>query len=460
MTGPAAWSALLFAAGPALCAGPREPPPAPFPIENHANSEDVVAIEVLGDSALIGTTGASYRIELPERLDRVEKVRIRGADAPLRKIPPTLEHAGCVYTPERRGVEKRCGRGSVVHPVHGFPATSVAVFRGRLLVGTFGGGLRELRAPGRRLPGFPDVVTALAATPRLLLVGTRQGLYVFDGLARRRIRREGPADNNITRVLKVEDTLWVATFDKGLSALRDGRWRHWTTEQGLPSDWVDDLHFDGGRLWGAGHKGLFWIEDGRVAIPEGTVFRNKTSALAGFGGKVYAAQKGAILVFEDGEVRTIPIPEEHPQDLHVDAKALWVAGLAGVYRHDGKRWSHFRSLEGSIPVDWVTALAPHPEGVIAGTYDGGVLLLDRGKGGVRPLLPRVWVNAGAIAVRGTTVAVGGMEEGLKLLWKGRWRSLGKKDGLAGDDVSAVAFDGDSLWVGTRSGLSRIALTGL
>src|SRR5437016_1864913 len=83
----------------------------------------------------------------------------------------------------------------------------------------------------------------------------------------------GPAGDHIARLEKAGDALWVATFDGGLSCFRKGLWSHWSVSSGLPSDWIDDIRWDGKKLWGAGEKGIFWIEDGKVVRPQGEVFR-------------------------------------------------------------------------------------------------------------------------------------------------------------------------------------------
>ena len=69
------------------------------------------------------------------------------------------------------------------------------------------------------------------------------------------------------------------------------------------------------------------------------------------------------------------------------------------------------------------------------------------------------MNAKALAARDRMIAVGAASQGLWLYYGGRWRNIAVKDGLAGNDVTALLFDGPYLWVGTRSGLSRIALNG-
>lgn len=252
--------------------------------------------------------------------------------------------------------------------------------------------------------------------------------------------------------------LWVGTFDSGVAAYSSGTWRRWTEREGLPSDWIADLAWDGERLWGVGEAGVFFIEGGAVGRPPQPELRRPGRALYFHEGALYVAQPGAVLRCKDGLVERLPVPELHPQDLYVDARGAWLAGLEGLYRLSG---SGVRRLSGeALPSDWVTAVAAGPDGgVLLGTYDKGLALLPSGGRRARPLLRQAWVSLRAIAVSGDRVAVGGMEEGLWLRQGGAWKRLTSADGLPWDDVSAVLFEGDSLWVGTRRGLARLARIG-
>lgn len=286
------------------------------------------------------------------------------------------------------------------------------------------------------------------ALPLLLAVwAAAQPIELFPGLP----------DGHVVALARGGGALWVGTFDAGVAAYSSGTWRRWTEADGLPSDEIDDLVFDGERLWGVGDKGLFHIKDGVVIRPEDPALRRPGCALFAYKGAVYVAQRGAVLRVAGGAVDRLPMPERHPQDLWVDERGIWVAGLEGLHRLSGGRAARLRGE--ALPSDWVTALAGGPEGLLLGTYDKGVAVLPSGGRRARPLLRQPWVSLGALAVSGDRVAVGGMEEGLWLRQGGGWRRLTRADGLPWDDVSAVLFEGDDLWVGTRRGLARLARIG-
>lgn len=244
-------------------------------------------------------------------------------------------------------------------------------------------------------------------------------------------------------------------FDRGLSRYQDGGWRHWEEGDGLPSAWIDDLVFDGERLWGATEKGVFWVEDGRVILPDPPELRAPSAALFVFEGAVLVAQPGRVLVWRRGRLSALPVPEPHPQRLLADASGVWVAGQGGLHRLANGSVSRRGVIDGGLPADWVTALAFWQGRLLAGTYDAGLVSVSTGA--PEAFLPGVWVNLGALAADGPRLAVGEMERGLHLFDGSSWRRLGRAEGLPGEDVSALLFDGEALWVGTRTGLARVTL---
>jgi ligand-binding sensor domain-containing protein len=383
----------------------------------------VLAIEVRGESAVVATSGGAYRLGLS---------------------------TGWPVAPVDSGPR---GKAAPVgfEPVLGFPVTALARSGGMGYAGTFGGGLRLLPS-GRRVEGVPSVVTALAPAAGGLLCGTERGLYFVSGSSAVPVGPRGLPDENVNVLAVGRDELWVGHFDGGVSRLSRGEWRHWGLEDGLPSEWVDDLVLEGGRLWGATEKGVFWIEGGTVTRPSQPALNEPSAALFVSSGAVYVAQPGKILVWRSGVLSALDVPEKHPQRLWVEGPVVWLAGLEGLYRVENGKVERQDVLSGSLPGNWITAVTGWRGGLLIGTYDAGLAALGER---TVALKPDAWVNVGALAVSGGRVAVGGREEGLHVLADGVWRRYGAADGLPGDDVSAVAFDGDALWVGTRSGLAKV-----
>ncbi len=365
--------------------------------------------------------------------------------------PEVARLGDCDYVPKDDGLLRRCGRlADEVLPAGGFPVTSAAPYGGVVYAGTFGGGLRRMPS-GDRVAGVPDAVTALAGSPRGLLVGTDRGLFLYEGGRVRTLGAAGPGDGHVVKLVRAGAALWAAHFDRGLSRLENGIWTRFTTTEGLPSDWVDDIAWDGKRLWGAGERGAFYIEDGVVKKPEDLRLRRPTTALAVSSGTVLLGQAGRVVIWKNGVFSETLVPEQHPQRLLAEGAKIWLAGLDGLWELDGVKVERYGVIDGRLPGDWVTALNRTPDGLLVGTYDAGLKLL----GSSVTLKSDAWVNPGALDRDGARLAVGENGTGLAL-WDGTaWSRLGPEDGLPGDDVSAVLFDGPHLWVGTRSGLARL-----
>ncbi|MBI4348020.1 MAG: hypothetical protein HY553_14280 [Elusimicrobia bacterium] len=403
-----------------------------FPSHGHVRS-----IRFEPEGALIETAGGAFRVP------------------GLRPLPNATEWGGCRYETTEAGVRRRCGEQDQLIPVGGFPTSGVAAYRGELFVGTYGGGLRRLY--GGRVGGVPDSVTALAAIRGGLLCGTEKGLYRVGPGGVGRIDPPSLPIHNVSALASGAGALWVGSFDGGLAALSSGGWRHWTKADGLPSDWIDGLAFDGEKLWGATEKGVFWIVDGRAVRPENPALHRPTAALHAGGGAVYLAQPGRVIVIRPQGTETLEIPEKHPQRIWSAGEEIWVAGLRGLYRVRGGLVTRFSTAKGELPADWVTALEPWEGGLLVGTYDGG-LIHRPAAGEPRPVLEKTWVNLGALAASNGRVAVGEMDGGLWLQDGGAWRRLKREDGLPSNDVTAVLFDQDALWIGTREGLARLMLS--
>lgn len=396
-----------------------------------------------GEAAVVAARDGVCRFALDG-----SRLAVPSADLPI-SVPAEL--AGCSYEPREAGLLRRCPRlADEVLPAGGFPVTSAAAYGGVLYAGTYGGGLRRMPS-GERVPGTPDGVTALAGSEHGLLVGSERGVFLFKEGRVRSLGPAGPADGHVVRLLRGGGALWVGHFDRGLSRWKDGVWRSWGRAEGLPSEWLDDLAWDGRRLWGATEKGVFWIEDEKVVRPPDERLRAATAALFVSSGTAYLAQAGRILAWKDGTVAATDSPEGHPQRILVQNGVIWLAGLDGLWRFSGGKTERYGVVEGRLPGDWVTALAEGPRGLIVGTYDAGLALL----GSTASLKSDAWVNLGALDRDGERLAVGETSAGLSL-WDGSaWSKLGVADGLPGEDVSAVLFDGADLWVGTRTGLARV-----
>ncbi|BAS27207.1 ligand-binding sensor domain-containing protein [Limnochorda pilosa] len=363
-----------------------------------------------------------------------------------------------------------------------YPIADRATLDGATWLATFGGGLWR-QAPGRleQVPGAPAVVQALGIAAGTLVAGTPDGLLLVRAgesggasAASYRIGRvtwDGLPSDHVAALAYAAGSgggrLWVGTFDQGVVLYDGGRWRPLPLPEGR-ARWITALHFDGTALWIGTENGLYRAEDLSVvpALPG-----VKVQALVGQGGRVRVLTgDGLVEVGPDG-VRALPISlGARYQVAASDGRSLWVGGSAGLAaaREEGEP---IRSTpaSGHIPPAWITAILPRSDGLVVGTYDAGIYAVPDplGPGGVgsgeaagpgyRTLVPGVWVNPGALHEQAGFLWAGTLGDGLVALARGAWTSIGPDQGLAGADVTALAGSGRVLWVGTRTGLSRVDL---
>ena len=304
--------------------------------------------------------------------------------------------------------------------------------------------------------------------------------------------------------VRADDRLWAGT-DRGLLAEQEDGWR-WVTHPGTGSNDVTVVASrDGSMLVGTFDQGAWW--DGR-ALSLGNAEIN--DAFIDEEGVAWLATSGGLAKVEgDGTVRTYGalhgLDSAHVTAVRGGSEGLFVGTSAGVQRYDGggfapqlggghaERVSHvyclaldgdevyagaldglwslrkgggtrFRYETGELPDNWINGLAVGPDGRLwAGTYDAGIAMRDV-DGTWRWFvegdhISSGWVNPSALAaLPDGTVLAGTMGGGLLRVGPAgeldRWTMA---DGLAGDDVTSVAVDGDLVWIGTRSGLSKLEM---
>ena len=154
--------------------------------------------------------------------------------------------------------------------------------------------------------------------------------------------------------------------------------------------------------------------------------------------------------------------------------ALYVGTPSGLGAVAGRRvlW-RVTAGEGKLPHPWVTALAPEGEGLLVGTWGGGLV---RRLPGDRPAAPGartdgaryqpfaetegLAVSPGAIAIADGRAFVGTDAHGLWVETRDRSRFERVALPLPSPRVSALLAEPRVLWVGTDEGLVRLPLDAL
>lgn len=198
----------------------------------------------------------------------------------------------------------------------------------------------------------------------------------------------------------------------------------------------------GDRLYAGGLEGL-------VSIAAG-VTRNESDAdvraLATDGSGVLAATFGAG-VLRVGNTSTTFHSNPFAQAIGANGRCIGTAD--GVLVSDGKKWSTFAT--GGLPSPDIASIAVDGKKLYVGTFDRGLSVIENGK--VRRIDgPDKQINA--LAIDKSTVWVG-TARGLYRIADGVVRRYGEADGLPSADVHAVLALSGRVLVGTSKGAALV-----
>ena len=161
--------------------------------------------------------------------------------------------------------------------------TALAVFQGRLFIGTATHGL--VAFDGTAFTGYSFVkpkagaVRALAATESRLLIGTLDGgLFEYDGerFSRRLNSATGADFKQVTAVMPVAARIYIGTQDLGLYIWQEARLEHIGVSDGLPSPHVTAIAALDGSLSSIGEVAVA-TDFGVIALTEANQIKPITS---------------------------------------------------------------------------------------------------------------------------------------------------------------------------------------
>lgn len=328
------------------------------------------------------------------------------------------------------------------------------------------------------------------------------------------------ADGTHIRLLPTRDgSLWVATRNRGLRFLRDGKWREIGVDDGLSHEDVRDIHEDReGNLWVCTNGGgLNRMNEQQIEVfgRARGLGRHVTTALAcDAEGGIWAGTDGGGVLKLRGQHFEPALPEGVLENGYVWSittggdGSLWV----GTFRNGVLRWkdghAQWLRTENGLLHNWVPSLMVAANGVLwIGTQYGGVQTWD-GKslntlsgspghsgtaitGFLQSADGDVWVGTAGYglmrwrdgAMRRFTTGAGLPADVISALhqdaagtiWVGTggggiaaWRpetddfiAWSTRDGLHNDSIQQIQADAKgALWLGTDDGLQRITTAGL
>jgi ligand-binding sensor domain-containing protein len=231
-----------------------------------------------------------------------------------------------------------------------------------------------------------------AGTAGAVLAATSQGVVRFDAQFRvESIRKTvGLPSNSIMHLALAESTSPSATKSldmsslvlatgRGLSMNQSGRWRAWTTVQGLPSDQIYTTLFFKRLLFVGTLGGLAEVESGRVVRvfkdSNSKLTHNWVTALSAAGERLFIGTYGGG-VFELapsndllGFAQEIGTPVVNPNAMWNDGEMLFVGTLDGawVFNLHLQKWTH---LKDELPSRTVLSITGDEKHVYFGTTNG------------------------------------------------------------------------------------------
>lgn len=362
-----------------------------------------------------------------------------------------------------------------------YPINDIIVFKDDFYLATYGGGLRLLTNPYDAIPNVPEIIEAFEIIDNTFIIGTSKGLYIVsDEGDYNKIFIDGLPNNNISCIESTNKGLWIGFFDKGISFFNGESFKHITDNDGLPSNWINSICFNNGLLYVATDKGLSYIDANTFKITMDESINEWVNFVSIIDNIPYITYLDNVLYRQNNAWKKIEI--ENDKILVFEKgydDSLWLGGMNALYNIKGSNIKTYSAIQKNFNGRWITSIKYTNEKIYIGTYDNGVASIKKGFDDFNFISNDVWVNQDTIQKIGAYLIVGTLEEGLKIYKDGRYVivnsiinnslvklkiykdeeliHIGKKDGICGDDVTGVTFNGKSIWIGTREGLSKIQI---
>jgi ligand-binding sensor domain-containing protein len=279
------------------------------------------------------------------------------------------------------------------------------------------------------------------------LVGTGGGLVRVDERGQARAvwtAVDGLPGTRIDGIAKAGDQLWIGT-EAGAAAVTLAGGTLAVTRTAETKPVRDVVTFGGATYVATWEGGVRKLGGGPLPFRGGNHPQNRSrvSALAVADGALWAGTSGGLYKLTNGtfELVTIATGANEVTSLLGDGTTLWIATSAGLYTRQG---ATVRSFGGGD----LRRVARVDGAIVAGGFGGELVRVDRGRL-VRADLARGLAMTQAIAERDGAACAGGLD-GLYLRPRkdAAWIAAARPASLPANDVSAIAADGQRLWVGT------------
>lgn len=358
----------------------------------------------------------------------------------------------------------------------------------------------------------PIILALLEDSQGILWIGTNQGLLrIARGYRRVIDSGDGLADNTVTHLLEDSDgniwagttngcsriqtdssrgisientlkntsiacifedrekSLWFGTSGSGLKRLRDRSFTCFTSNDGLPNDYVFSLYKDqSGKIWIGTLSGLCIYENGQFMepcfekLPADIAVRALAEDMRGnvwlgtYGGGLYRITNNAVVHYSqsNGLVDNIVYAIMAGRDGKV-----WIGTNGGISIFDGNEMSSY-SLSGGVLTNVVTTFFEDEEGNLwIGTFDG-LFLYENGN--IREKHSKMFLEGCQISsiysLDADELLVGTYGAGLKRIKGNETYAIDREEGLPSRTVVHMNADHlGNLWIGSDRGIIKVGL---
>jgi len=329
-----------------------------------------------------------------------------------------------------------------------------------------GGGIRRYT----QQDGLPDPTVRAVWQDRdgNIWVGTSNGLARLDRTGFTTSQGAGRAREQVRCLFEDrEGNLWIGS-NSGLARLRSDVFTVYGEAEGLPGDEPNTVFQDrSGRVWVGFHDGGLMLFSGgarrvyttRDGLPDNDILQIRQAR----NGDLLISTRVGLARMDGAHFRNYTPPDPQGRKGLFDAMEdrqgrLWLAAPGGLAELRGSQLSTVVP-GGLLLIDFVVTLCEGRDGAIwAGTYGKG---LWRIQGTERKLFTTAdGLSSDEIRSMyedaGGTLWIGTFGGGLNAFRNGKFMHYGASDGLLSDNVAEVSDDGESLWLSTTRGISRIS----
>lgn len=302
-----------------------------------------------------------------------------------------------------------------------------------------------------------------------LWLGTDDGLMHFDGVQFKFIEQkqtESPVQRWLIAMAKTQDgSIWSSSVNGGLTQVHNDTVRHYSTQHGLPHDYVLSLLEDSRKnLWVGTAAGVAKMESGRFVPmqPQPGLIVEAVRALAeDKSGKVWIGTAKGLSSFDGEKFQAFTtdnlLVNNSVMALCADSRnVLWIGTGAGLTRVEDGKPRHFTIASG-LHHNIIRCIYEDRSGQIWIGTQGGLQKYVDGK------FETVFLRSVTEDFEGITFVYSIFEDREGNLWVGTnlglsrlqaapFRSISKEDGLPHNVATLVQeTEPGTLWVGTYGG---------